>query len=451
MELALALTLTVAAAFVLKIKRVHAHKLSHQDTTAHCYRIFAQPFCDKAVHFYNKLKYFPRNMLETLYLVLKDDLVYYPPVLSILHVCAEAGRPVVFIGNYADDEGRRRLEATGVTFCPVVRLSDRAPLWRKLAEKLRFRRQVYKYLRMSGAGSQSRVWLFHSETLCLLHHLTDRHCVIFHPLEFTHPVADWKYRLLSPSLNLARAVRKVHRVVCCEYNRAQLTRGVFALDRLPAVLPNKLYVPGTDDDIPLPTDVQQTLDDLLPRLAGKRVILYQGVFLSCERRLEEFCEAVRSMPPEYVLVAMGRGSDYYDDLRSRYASERVLFVPFIRPPHHLQVTRLASIGVLSYFPDPSSLAAVINPLYCAPNKIFEYARYGVPMISNDIPGLYYLFMQYGCGEVVPSPMSPAAIRHTIEHIYDHYDRYSACAKAYYNSVDIKRLINEVLEERPVER
>ena len=191
--------------------------------------------------------------------------------------------------------------------------------------------------------------------------------------------------------------------------------------------------------------------DLLPRLAGKRVILYQGVFLSCERRLEEFCEAVRSMPSEYVLVAMGRGSDYYDDLRSRYASERVLFVPFIRPPHHLQVTRLASIGVLSYFPDPSSLAAVINPLYCAPNKIFEYARYGVPMISNDIPGLYYLFMQYGCGEVVPSPMSPAAIRHTIEHIYDHYDRYSACAKAYYNSVDIKRLINEVLEERPVER
>ena len=66
-------------------------------------------------------------MLETLYLVLKDDLVYYPPVLSILHVCAEAGRPVVFIGNYADDEGRRRFEAAGVTFCPVVRLSDHAP------------------------------------------------------------------------------------------------------------------------------------------------------------------------------------------------------------------------------------------------------------------------------------------------------------------------------------
>ena len=41
-------------------------------------------------------------MLETLYLVLKDDLVYYPPVLSILHVCAEAGRPVVFIGDRCD-------------------------------------------------------------------------------------------------------------------------------------------------------------------------------------------------------------------------------------------------------------------------------------------------------------------------------------------------------------
>ena len=60
-------------------------------------------------------------------------------------------------------------------------------------------------------------------------------------------------------------------------------------------------------------------------------------------------------------------------------------------------------------------------------------------------------MQYGCGEVVPSPMPPAAIRHTIERIYDRYDCYSTGAKAYYDSVDIKKLIGEVLKENPAER
>ena len=382
---------------------------------------------------------------KTIYFILKDDLVYYPPVLSILKVSTELGWHAVFIGNYADDMQKKQLEAKGVLFKPTVKMSDTASMPKKLIEKLRFRTQVYKYLNELAVTASDYVWLFHSETLCLLHKLVGRYRVIYHPLEFTLPKADWKYRLLSPSLNLSETVRQACKVVCCEYNRAQLTKGIFALDKLPYVLPNKMYVPDEEESA-FPSDIRKLVSPILSKLKGKKVILYQGVFLDRERRLEEFCEAVRTLPDEYILVAMGRGSEYYEALKKKYASDRVLFIPFIRPPYHLLITKEASIGVLSYFPDSTSIAGVINPLYCAPNKIFEYARYGVPMISNDIPGLHYLFMQYGCGETVCSPMTTEAICKAIGQIQAHYADYASGAKRYYESVDVKKLIASILSD-----
>ena len=60
---------------------------------------------------------------------------------------------------------------------------------------------------------------------------------------------------------------------------------------------------------------------------------------------------------------------------------------------------MASIGVLSYFPRSGSIGRTLNPLYCAPNKIFEYSKYGIPMISNDVPALRYSYMEFHCATV----------------------------------------------------
>ena len=381
--------------------------------------------------------------MNTIYLILKDDLVYYPPVLSIIYVLLEMNYKVVYIGNYTDEDRKRDLEKRGVLFIPTVKLTDDGSLFKKLMQKLAFKKQVSNYLKTAGISTNDYVWLFHTETLCLLHKTVNYYRVIFHPLEFTLPVASWKYKVLSPSLNLAESVRRASKVVCCEYNRAQITKGMYALERMPFVLPNKMYM-GDEELVEIPGDVENLINPILSKIAGKKVILYQGVFLDRERRLEEFCEAVKNMPDEYVLVAMGRGSSYYDRLKEKYRSEKILFVPFIRPPYHLLVTKAASIGVLSYFPDAADIATVINPLYCAPNKIFEYARYGIPMISNDIPALHYTFMEYHCGETVSHPMTTEGIQSAIEKIYADYDTYSSGALHYYSSVNIRKIIDEIL-------
>lgn len=384
--------------------------------------------------------------MSTVYLILKDNIMYYPPVLSIINVLLELKYRVVHIGNYTDKEQKKQLEERGAIFKSTIKLDDNVSLLKKLAMKLEFKRQVTSYLEIETISKEDYVWLFHTETLCLLNDLVDRYRVVFHPLEFTQPVASWKYKVLTPSLNLAATVKKTAKVVCCEYNRAQITKGMFALEQMPYVLPNKMYM-ANDELTDIPEDVQDLVNPILSKVEGKKIILYQGVFLDKERRLEEFCEAVKEMSDEYVLIAMGKGSSYYESLKDKYQSEKILFIPFIRPPYHLLVTKAASIGVLSYFPDSTSISSVINPLYCAPNKIFEYARYGTPMISNDIPGLYYIFMQYECGEVVRHPMTTTGIKATIEKIYTDYDKYASGALRYYRSVDIEEIIKSVLSDK----
>ena len=65
-------------------------------------------------------------------------------------------------------------------------------------------------------------------------------------------------------------------------------------------------------------------------------------------------------------------------------NENLNHVDFIPAPYYLCITRLAIIGILTYNP------MLHNTAYCAPNKIFEYGAFSVPMIGNNIPGLNIL-------------------------------------------------------------
>lgn len=261
--------------------------------------------------------------------------------------------------------------------------------------------------------------------------------------EFVEPKVSWKYRLLNPFLNISDTLQHAHRVVCCEYNRAHIAKGLFQLKELPAILPNKMVTTESSCSV-VPQDVLTSVNRIKEFVAGKKVILYQGIFLDAERRLEEFCEAMAALPEEYVFIAMGKGSEMYDNLKRRYESNRIIFIPFIRPPFHLLITKMASIGVLSYFPRPGSIGRTLNPLYCAPNKIFEYSRFGIPMISNDVPALRYAYLEHHCGLCIDDPMTPNQIANSINAIMNDYEHFSAGARCFYESVDIEAIVKNLI-------
>lgn len=384
-------------------------------------------------------------MKNRIFVILKEDIVDYPPVLSIIQVLAENSYKVIHLGNYSDQHSKDKYIRMGVEFVTMPAYNGNSNLIKKYIQQISFKNKVTDYLNKQSLSDNDIVWLIQAETIFLLSALVKKYKTICHFLEFVGPNVNWKYRIANPSLDLADTLQHAYKVVCCEYNRAQIAKGIFQLNELPAILPNKMIIDESALNM-VPADISDLLNEVKGKTKGKKIILYQGIFLDKERRLEEFCEAIKELPEEFVFIAMGRGSVMYEELKKKYESNRILFIPFIKPPYHLLVTKMAYIGVLSYFPRKGTIEKTLNPLYCAPNKIFEYSRFGIPMISNDVPALRYAYMEHHCGKCVDYPMKTTQIVDTINFIINNYSSNQQGARQLYESVDISQIVKIIIGE-----
>ena len=383
-------------------------------------------------------------MVKRIFLVMVTDIFDYPPVISLIRIWLELNYKPYIIGKYSDEIMKKEFEKSGAIFFDTTYYSSKLNIIKKLISILSFRRQTKKVLELLEVKKDEDVWFLNADTISVLYKLIPKYRSILHFYEFVDPVLSFGFWLVSPGYNMGKTMKLANKVVHCEYNRAHITKALYGLDVLPYVFPNKPYI--TDENITnLPDDIHNMILDFKSRLVGKKVILYQGIFNSTERRLEEFCEAIQNMPEEYVIMIMGEESRYYESLKSRYSSDKVLFIPFVTPPYHMFITQLAHIGILTYFAKSSNYADVINPLYCAPNKIFEYSKFGMPMIGNDIPGLSNVFDKYGCGICLDYPVTPNSIQNAVKSIFDNYNKYSAKSMEYYNSIDLKSIVNKILK------
>ena len=119
----------------------------------------------------------------------------------------------------------------------------------------------------------------------------------------------------------------------------------------------------------------------MAKIRNKKIILYQGI-VDKERPINFIAEAVEELNDFIFLVMTGSQVNF-----SQY--KKTFVIPFVAPPYHLEITSHAYIGVLIYQPVYNSFTSPLNSIYCAPNKLFEYSQFAIPMLGNDIPGLYY--------------------------------------------------------------
>lgn len=374
---------------------------------------------------------------------MKHDLVAYPPMQSLIVALRELDMEVVFIGKCSDCYQKSYYEKMGVIFEPII-YTTYVRAYKILNEQRTYRKKIAKYLKEAYSITNDIVWFEYSDMAYFVHDILVNTNYLIHFYEFFNTNCSWKYQLIYSSYNMSKFVQGAKAVVHCEYNRAHITRGLCDLKELPFVLPNKPY-PENKNLESAPMEVVAMVNSLKQKLKGKKVILYQGVFESSERRLEEFCEAIQCLPKDYAFVAMGGGSRYYDDLKQYYESDRIIFVPFIKSPYHLLVTQLADLGILSYFPLNGSYAGVLNPLFCAPNKIFEYGKFGIPMLSNDLPGLKTIYDNFHCGQIVPYPITSESIKNVLLNIFENHNELAEGAYRFYNSVDFKLIVNKILQ------
>lgn len=236
--------------------------------------------------------------------------------------------------------------------------------------------------------------------------------------------------------------RNAKRVVVPEYNRAFIQQALWRLPETPAVLPNKPAI-SKNASFNLPID-----DDRLVRIMNekRKVVLYQGLFAD-DRDLFPFADAIDMLGGEFVLYLMGKAVDSeqqnkLDQLLATHSN--IEYIGFVQAPTHLAFTRYAHIGLLPYSASYDGACHPLNALYCAPNKIWEYSCYGIPMLGSDIPGLTGIFARYNCG--LTTLAKPHEIARAIVEIDASRTAMGEGSSILYDSVDTRKIAERIVEE-----
>lgn len=359
-------------------------------------------------------------MKKSILLIRFGKMSDLPPALAILDsfVDIEDYELTVLSSEY-DPEIDELYSPKGVRFIHCYdRILSKNSLWRKcqiLWYDYVFRRCVNRVLKEKDYNYK---WLLHEDT-------TVRVLGIVKPpfIMTTYELNDKRPFLTRRLIPMAR---KATLNVVCEYNRAHIMKVQYGLRELPLVVPNKPVIHPKTKNITSNTVVDSICD---------KIVLYQGQMYANERNLEALCEAVSGMVG-FKLVLMGNRNAYTEMLCDKYPS--VVHIDYIKAPYHLSVTSHAYIGFVSYSSDS------LNTMYCAPNKIWEYSGFGVPMIANSIPGLKYTVEVSGAGKCVDTD-DVKELQSAIREIDNNYERYSQNALSFYESCDVRSLLLNVID------
>lgn len=240
---------------------------------------------------------------------------------------------------------------------------------------------------------------------------------------------------------LKKYAQKANAVVVPEYNRAAILKAVWNLDNMPIVLPNKTSLSDS-----LPNSIVSAAIDkvLLLKKEGKKILLYQGIF-SPERRLDEIEDCIEKNHKDFVMCIMGKDNNERKRICQKYPS--IVYLGYIPSPLHICVTKEADFGLLIYDANRmNTIADKLNNIFCAPNKVYEFARFGIPMLGNNIPGLSYPFRIYDIG-VTCNLLDKCDITNAIQRLIDKYSILSMNCKEFYSGINCESIIkNKILDK-----
>lgn len=251
------------------------------------------------------------------------------------------------------------------------------------------------------------------------------HPIVVNALEFYE--MDWY------QTGMRKIVPHVDILTACEPNRAQYMVDWWGLCRMPYILRNKPYgaIPpkGEGSTPELQAGIQAIRD--------KKVLLYQGAIVA-DRDLSLLAKALKQADSDYYLVLSGPDKDGgVEGLQKIY--DKVLYLGNYPAPTHLEITPYATAAVAFYKDN------CINNRYCAPNKIYEYAGCGAPMLCNNIPGLTETVGAAGAAECVDFHDSKRVIA-AIDRIEKNYDAYHQAALDFYHSTDNTGTLKQIVED-----
>lgn len=366
------------------------------------------------------------------------NVMLYPPVLSLLENLLRNNYKVVLISGNTKKLPKIITESS-------IKLID--------IQIINSQNILMRVKRRFGVGGQYKralvgvmeegdiVWTTTDSTVRAINKvlLNYKHVMQLMELDSFFPLFDGAKFL---KFDLSAYARSAWKTVVPEINRAYIQKVQWKLDRVPEVLPNKPYYlePGE-----MTEDVQKAIREL--EKAPRKKIMYLGV-MSVDRNLEPFAKAVEKLGEEYCLCTLGSvpesQTEKFSDFLKRHP--QVKYLGFFNPPNHLHFLKYAYIGLLPYSTDFDSVfISPLNVLYCAPNKIYEYSGFNVPMLGTDVLGLKQPFEKYNIG-VCCADMKPETIVQGIRQIEMDYLNMKQNCRTFYDDTDLDKIVYSILQE-----
>ena len=358
--------------------------------------------------------------------ICKGQLEMSCGALSAIRTLGRLGLDVLCICSACLPETKTDLQRSRVS---VEQVYPQDPCPRGTVAKMRhyhsFRRRAWRII--EGEDGGTLIWVAKIDSAMALGRRLLRTRYIL-TLQELHD----KYFLYQKAIGLYASHASV--VVVPEYCRANILRCWHGLNKSPFVLPNKPILESRQKRLPVSDANAAKILSSIPE--GQRIILYQGV-LAPDRDLSAVARAASEIGNDYRLVIMGK--DRSSDLaRLQEICPDLVHIPWVRPPGHLEVTSHAHIGIAFYKFD------ALNSIFCAPNKIWEYAGFGIPILCQDVPGLRFTVGIAEAGVCVDAG-HPEPIIAGITEIERRYSQYSQRASEFYDSIDTEDLISKLIE------
>lgn len=370
-------------------------------------------------------------MFRKVVYIVKSDLAYYPPCLSQIQMISDLG---VDIEVWYGSSGQTAIDIMaekGISFIELVDPRGKFPGKLDVVSNwLSFRSAVIKMLRQVDRES-TLLWFGTAESIMPLEGVLSGFHYVVSALELYDDL-PMKKALLGPLCRRAIAC------TACEITRAYIMKSWWGLESLPYVFPNKPYGMTLRRELPLSCDATRRIVD---ELEGSDFVIYQGI-LQNEESVVEIARALKVLGGHYPLVLMGIDRNgMAPRIKKVYGDTH--YYESIPAPKHLEITSRARFGVVFYD------GANLNKAFCAPNKIYEYSSFGMPMLANDIPGLANTVGAWGCAECVKMESDSIAV--ALEKMDSNYASYSEAAKAFFEHTDNLSTMRRMLTDLEVMR
>ena len=363
-------------------------------------------------------------MSKIVYIV-KTKLHYYPPCISQIRMIKDLGYEIEVLYGTSNSSALDLLEKENIKCIKIGNIKeDNTSKAEKIIEWIKYRRALVKQIR--NYSKDTIFWFGTAESVIPLKGKLKNIKYIVSLLELLDD------SLLKVKL-LKNIVRNALTITVCEETRGYIMKYWWKLKYLPYVFPNKPYNQITDKNH-MPS-IPET-KEIVEKIKNKKVILYQGII----QNSEEICEVAKGLNfinEEYILLLMG--IDKYNSVgKIKRIYSNVIYVPYIPAPYHLEITSYAHIGITFYRNDS------LNKAFCAPNKIYEYSGFGIPIIANNIPGLKNTIGNAGAAVCID--FSANNVVNAIKEIENNYDNFSKNAEAFFEMTDNKKTMKALLND-----